>query len=81
MLKQPQYSPLSVPNQIALLVALNHGLFDRLPLDTMRESEQRIRQSLSDQFADVSEHIRQGSSLDANDIEHLISLAERSLSP
>ena len=81
MLKQPQYSPLSVPDQIALLVALNHGLFDRFPLDTMSEAEQRIRQSLSDQFTDVSDKIRQGISLDENDIEHLISLAQRSLSP
>ena len=81
MLKQPQYSPLSVPDQIVLLVALNHGLFDRFPLDIMSESEQRIRQSLSDQFADVSERIGEGSSLDAGDIERLISLAQRSLSP
>lgn len=79
MLKQPQYSPLPVPDQIALLVALNHELFDRFPLDTMGEAEQRIRQLLSGQLADVSERIHQGGSLDEGDIERLISLAQRSL--
>ena len=81
MLKQPQYSPLPVPDQIALLVALNHELFDRFRLDTMGEAEQQIRLSLSDQLADVSERICQGGSLDENDIERLVSLAQRSLSP
>ena len=81
ILKQPQYAPLPAPDQIALLVAANRGLFDRLPLDAIGEAEQRIRSALGDQLADVSERIRHGGSLDENDIERLMSIAQRSLSP
>jgi len=31
-LKQPEFAPVSVPAQIAVLLALNARLFDRVPL-------------------------------------------------
>jgi F-type H+-transporting ATPase subunit alpha len=35
VLKQPQYVPLSVPEQIAVLLALVEGVFDALPLQAI----------------------------------------------
>ena len=35
-LRQPEFSPVSVPAQITVLLALAAGLFDRVPLDQMR---------------------------------------------
>ena len=40
-LKQPEFAPVSVPAQIAVLLALTAGLFDRVPLDQMTDAEQR----------------------------------------
>ncbi|WP_269849280.1 hypothetical protein [Methanosarcina horonobensis] len=39
LLKQPQNSPVPVPDQIVILVALNAKLFDNVPLDKMGEAE------------------------------------------
>ena len=38
-LKQPEFAPVSVPAQIAVLLALTAKLFDAVPLDTMRDAE------------------------------------------
>ena len=37
-LKQPEFAPVSVPAQIAMLLALTASLFDRVPLDRMTET-------------------------------------------
>ncbi|MCA9012661.1 MAG: alternate F1F0 ATPase, F1 subunit alpha [Planctomycetaceae bacterium] len=38
-LKQPEYSPVSVPAQIMLLVALTEKLFDKIPLEQVVQAE------------------------------------------
>ena len=42
-LKQPQFEPVSVSEQIVLLLALTAGLFDNVPLDRMAEAERTVR--------------------------------------
>jgi F-type H+/Na+-transporting ATPase subunit alpha len=54
-LKQPQFEPVSVPEQIVLLLALTAGLFDNVPLDRMAEAERAVRKVA----ADLPEAIRQ----------------------
>ena len=44
-LMQPEFEPASISEQIALLLALTHGLFDDVPLDRMREAELALRQA------------------------------------
>ena len=39
LLKQPENSPVPVPDQIVILLALNAKLFDNVPLDRMTEAE------------------------------------------
>jgi F-type H+-transporting ATPase subunit alpha len=41
-LKQAEFSPVSVPAQIATLLALSTDLFDRIPLDQMAEAEHAV---------------------------------------
>ena len=38
-LKQPEFEPVTVPGQIAILLALTEGLFDSVPLDSMKDAE------------------------------------------
>lgn len=38
-LKQPEFEPVTVPGQIAILLALTGGLFDSVPLDLMKDAE------------------------------------------
>ncbi len=42
-LKQPEFEPASVPEQITVLLALTGKLFDNVPLDRMRAAERALR--------------------------------------
>ena len=42
-LKQPQFDPVAVPAQIAILLALTAGLFDSVPLPRMAEAQSAVR--------------------------------------
>ncbi len=42
-LKQPEFSPVSVPSQIAILLALSEGLFDDVPIERMPKAEQSVK--------------------------------------
>ena len=44
-LKQPEFSPVPVHEQIAVLIALTEGLFDNIPLERMPEAERIVRES------------------------------------
>jgi F-type H+-transporting ATPase subunit alpha len=46
-LKQAESSPVSVPAQIAVLLALTSGLFDSVALEQMPEAEQAVREAAS----------------------------------
>ncbi|HET7831801.1 MAG TPA: alternate F1F0 ATPase, F1 subunit alpha [Gallionella sp.] len=46
-LKQPEFEPVSVPEQITVLLALSEGLFDKVPLDQMRAAEHSLRNASS----------------------------------
>jgi len=41
-LKQQEFAPLSVPEQIAVLLALTAGCFDKVPLEQMVQAEQAV---------------------------------------
>jgi F-type H+-transporting ATPase subunit alpha len=42
-LKQPQFAPVAVPAQIAVLLALTAGLFDTVPLPHMVEAQRAVQ--------------------------------------
>ena len=44
-LKQPQFAPVPVSEQIVVLLALTAGLFDEVPLDQTPEAEHAVRQT------------------------------------
>jgi F-type H+-transporting ATPase subunit alpha len=44
-LKQPEFAPVSVPAQIAVLLALTAGLFDGVPPDQMDNAENAVREA------------------------------------
>lgn len=56
VLTQPEYEPLSVALQAALLVAIEQRLIDRLPMDKVRELQAKLRPWLNERAA---EHVRQ----------------------
>jgi F-type H+-transporting ATPase subunit alpha len=46
VLKQPQFQPIPVPEQIAVLVALTAGILDEVPIEQIADAEARIREAM-----------------------------------
>ena len=53
LLTQPEFSPISMPEQIFILLALNAKLFDNVPLDRMTDAERSLRKAVQDISAEV----------------------------
>ncbi len=78
-LKQPEFSPVSVPDQIAVLLALTAELFDPIPLDRMTEAEQAVRMAVADIPAAVRERLDTAGKLSDEDIKTITGFARKAL--
>jgi len=78
-LKQPEFAPVSVPAQIAVLLALTAELFDRVPLDQMTEAEHALREAAADIPADVRERLVTADKLSDEDRETIIQIGRNAL--
>jgi len=78
-LKQPELSPVSVPAQIAILLALSAGLFDGVPLDQMTDAEHSLRDASADIPAEVRDRLATAEKLSDADRETIIQIARKSL--
>ncbi|MCB0198427.1 MAG: F0F1 ATP synthase subunit alpha, partial [Anaerolineae bacterium] len=79
VLKQPQYAPIPVPEQIAVLLAVTEGLFDALPLEQIGPAEQAVRQATVDHLPDVGQRIRVGEALKTEDRQALLRVAQQAI--
>jgi F-type H+-transporting ATPase subunit alpha len=80
-LKQPEFAPVSVPAQIAVLLALTAGIFDRVPLDRMTDAEGVLRKAAEEIPADVRERLDTADQLSDKDRKTIIEIARKSLAP
>lgn len=75
ILKQAQYSPVSVEKQIAIIYLGTNGLLREIPLNKVREFEEIFLTSLAARHQNVLDNLRAGKLLD-EDTKVLVSLAE-----
>ncbi|KJS03586.1 MAG: ATP F0F1 synthase subunit alpha [Desulfobulbaceae bacterium BRH_c16a] len=78
-LKQQEFSPVSVPIQIAVLLALTAGLFDRIPLERMADAEQVLQRAATDIPAAVCERLAAADTLSEADRATIIEIARIAL--
>lgn len=78
-LKQPQYSPLSASDQVAIQLAATAGLFDNIPPDRIAEASERLRGALDQQLPTLNESIGVGNKLSDGDRSALVKLAEEAI--
>jgi len=78
-LKQPELAPISVPAQIAVLLALIAELFDRVPLDEMTDAERAVREATNELPAKVRDRLASAEKLSDEDREHILQLARQAL--
>ncbi len=63
LLKQPQYAPVPVEEQVAVLYVANEGLVDTVPVGRMRDFERDFREALRLKHTDVMSAIRQSGAM------------------
>jgi F-type H+-transporting ATPase subunit alpha len=78
-LKQPEFAPVSVAEQIAVLLALTAELFDDVPLDRMTDAEQAVCKTAAEIPAEVSERLDTADKLSDEDRETIIEIARQAL--
>jgi F-type H+-transporting ATPase subunit alpha len=60
MLKQPQYSPVPVEQQVAIIYASTNGLLDKVPVNKVKAFESEFSMVLSAQYPSVLSDLRAG---------------------
>lgn len=78
-LKQPEFSPVSVPAQIAVLLALTAGLFDGVPLDRMIDAEKAVREAAAAIPDEVAVRFNSADKLSDEDRATIIQIARQAL--
>src|SRR3989442_1069442 len=58
VLKQPQYQPMPVEQQVMVIFAVTNGYLDDVPVDRIRAWEQGFRDFMAAQHPDIGEEIR-----------------------
>lgn len=79
--KQQELQPMSVPDQIVILLALTTGLFDSISIDKMQEAEvvlQKMNAKLPDE---ILKRLVSDQELSSSDRETILKMAEKVLEP
>ncbi len=81
LLKQYRYAPLTAAEQIAVLTALNRGVFDAVPVDRIHAAEENIRQAVGRRHEDVLMAVADGEKPDEEAIDALVKTAVQAVKP
>jgi F-type H+-transporting ATPase subunit alpha len=80
-LKQPEGAPVSVPAQIAVLLALTAKLFDDVALDRMPDAEQALQAAAASIPAEVCGRFDTAEKLSDEDRRTIVEIARQALAP
>lgn len=76
ILKQPQYQPMPVAEQIGVLMAVAEGVFDDVPLDKVADIEATLRKQLREECTDVCKRIAEGEKISDEDRQTILDRAQ-----
>jgi len=78
-LKQPEFAPVSVPEQIAILLALTAKLFDPVPIERMTDAEQAVRVAAAEIPNEVTARLASAETLSDEDRASIVEIARNAL--
>ncbi|MDO9160798.1 MAG: alternate F1F0 ATPase, F1 subunit alpha [Methylococcaceae bacterium] len=78
-LKQPEFSPVSVSAQIAMLLALTEGLFDTVPIEQITAAEHSVHKAAANLPAEVCARLVTSEKLRDEDRKTIIEIARQAL--
>lgn len=79
--KQPQYEPLQVAEQIAVLFAASEGLLDGVPLGAVAEAERNIREAVRVELPTLWQRMSAGEKIGPGDREKLCIVLREAIAP
>ena len=79
VLNQPELQPLTIPEQIAVLLAVTEGLFDELEVEAIPEAEKKIKEAVTENLPGICDKIESGEEISDEDREQIIEAARSAL--
>jgi F-type H+-transporting ATPase subunit alpha len=71
VLKQKESKSLTPAEQVAILFAVNNGLFDEIPLDQIKAAEARVQAVMNGELSPMRDRVEAGEKLSDEDIDIL----------
>jgi F-type H+/Na+-transporting ATPase subunit alpha len=75
ILTQNQFEPMQVSEQIAVLIAVIAGVFDKIDDSKIKEAEVAIQQAMKDQLPKISKKVVEGQALSDQEHKQIIAMA------
>jgi F-type H+/Na+-transporting ATPase subunit alpha len=79
VLTQPELQPLTIPEQIAVLLAVTEGLFDSLTVEEIPAAEIKVREMVTAELPGICSKIESGELLSEEDQASIVGVAQRAL--
>ncbi|HBE32227.1 MAG TPA: F0F1 ATP synthase subunit alpha, partial [Cyanobacteria bacterium UBA11368] len=79
VLKQNQYEPMPVAEQIAVLLAVTSGVFDDLAIENIPAAEKAVAQAVTEQLPQVCKSIQSGEKLSEADFTAIVNVAKNAI--
>ena len=80
-LKQPASAPITLAEQITVLLALTNGYFDEVPLERMKEAEQSLRKKAAELPEETRKRFSSTLPFSDEDRNIILQLAQKTLEP
>ncbi len=71
LLKQPQFKPMAMADQVVSLYAGTKGYFDTIPINQVQDAESEMLQFIHDQYPEITDKIDETGKLEDDTIEQL----------
>ncbi len=78
-LQQPQFEPIPVEEQIAVLLAAARGVLDEIEPEEVPRAGRRIRRAVTEHLPELSERIRKGEGLGDRHLEEMETVARKAV--
>lgn len=79
ILKQKQYAPMRVSEQIAVFVAAAAGVFDQTPIEGMAHAEVQVRQAVANRLRSLCKRIEAGEKLTTEARDDIVEVAQMAI--
>ncbi|MGC9314299.1 MAG: alternate F1F0 ATPase, F1 subunit alpha [bacterium] len=79
VLKQAQFKPIPVPEQIGVLMAVTEGVLDSIPVKQIEKAKTSVRKAIRERLGDIAEKILRGEKLEESEVDRIIEIAKDSL--